>query len=88
MKKRVITISREFGSGGHSIEVTTLKLIDAFEDVYIGRYQQAGRFDARAKIMALRLMVSTALMCILISARAEIYLSLLGKGTIPYSRRI
>lgn len=75
----------EYLFGGYSLgkttiffEVTVLKLIDAFEDVYIGRYQQAGRLDAGAKIMALRLMASTALMCLLISTGAGIYLSLLA----------
>lgn len=71
--------------GGYSLEkaaiffeVATLKLIDAFEDVYIGRYQQVGRFDTGAKIMALRLIVSTALICILISAGTGIHISFLG----------
>lgn len=71
--------------GGYSFEkvtivfeVTVLKLVDAFEDVYIGRYQQVGRLDAGAKIMALRLMISTALICALILVGAGIYLSLFG----------
>lgn len=59
-------------------EVTILKLLDAFEDVYIGRYQQTGRLDVGAKIMAVRLFVSTALICILVLAGADIYISLLG----------
>lgn len=59
-------------------EITTLKLIDAFEDVYIGRYQQKGRLDIGAKIMAIRLMVSTGLICVLILAGMGIYASLLG----------
>lgn len=59
-------------------EITILKLIDAFEDVYIGRYQQKGRLDIGAKIMAIRLMVSTGLICALILAGTGIYVSLMG----------
>lgn len=57
-------------------EVTVLKLIDAVEDVYLGCYQQSGYFCAGAKIMAVRLIVSTGLICILVCAGADIYLSL------------
>lgn len=59
-------------------EVTILKLLDAFEDVYIGRYQQVGRLDIGAKIMAVRLFLSTVLICIMVLAGADIYISLLG----------
>lgn len=59
-------------------EVTFLKLIDAFEDVYIGRYQQVGRFDVGAKIMAVRMILSSAVISIFVLAGLEIYLSLLG----------
>lgn len=60
------------------VEVVILKLIDAIEDVYIGRCQQIGRFDIGAKIMAVRLMLSTALMCVLVLCGAGIHFSLLG----------
>lgn len=50
------------------LEITLWKLFDAAEDVLIGRFQQAGRLDIGAKIMALRLLVSTSLICVLIWA--------------------
>lgn len=59
-------------------EITILKLLDAFEDVYIGRYQQIGRLDIGAKIMAVRLFLSTAVICVLVLVGINIYISLLG----------
>ncbi len=59
-------------------EVIILKIIDGFEDVYIGRYQQVGRLDAGAKIMAMRLILSTVLMCILIVCGLGIHIALMG----------
>ena len=35
-----------------------LKLIDAVEDVYIGRYQQKGRLDIGAKVMTIRISIT------------------------------
>lgn len=71
--------------GGYSLskviiifEVTVLKLIDAFEDVYLGRYQQVGRLDVAAKIMAVRLMISTAFICILVLVGSGLYIALLA----------
>lgn len=59
-------------------QVSILKLIDGFEDVYIGRYQQIGRLDVGAKIMALRLFFSTAVICVLVLIGGNIYIALLG----------
>ena len=59
-------------------EVAFLKMIDAFEDVYIGRYQQVGRFDVGAKIMAVRMLLSSVAISIFVLAGLGIYLSLLG----------
>lgn len=59
-------------------EITILKLIDAVEDVYLGRYQQTGHFLVGARIMALRLVVSTVLMCVLVCAGVNIYNVLLA----------
>ena len=42
------------------------KLIDTFEDVYYGMYQQRGRLDIGAKYYTIRLLFSTALFCILV----------------------
>lgn len=57
-------------------EITILKLIDSFEDVYLGCYQQSGHFCAGAKIMAVRLILSTSMICITICAGLGIYFSL------------
>lgn len=59
-------------------EVAILKLLDAFEDVYVGRYQQTGRLDIGAKIMAVRLFLSTTFICVLVWIGMNIYISLLG----------
>ena len=63
------------------VEITILKMIDAVEDVYLGCYQQTGHFSAGAKIMAVRLGICTLLICLLICAGADIYISL-GIGII------
>lgn len=60
------------------IEVTMLKLIDAFEDVYVGRFQQVGHLETGAKIMTLRLFFSTMIICLLTVVGNEIYVALLG----------
>lgn len=59
-------------------EVVVLKLIDAFEDVYLGRFQQVGRLDIGAKIMAFRLVISTGLICLCILLGVGIFASLLS----------
>lgn len=59
-------------------EITILKLIDAFEDVYIGRYQQVGRFDIGAKILAIRMTLSTAVISIFVLCGIGIEISLLS----------
>ena len=57
-------------------EIIVLKLLDSFEDVFLGRYQQMGYFGSGAKIMAIRLSLSTGLMCILLLIRINVYVSL------------
>lgn len=57
-------------------EFSLLKLVDAFEDVYLGRYQQQGRLDVGAKIMAVRLMISTVIICGLICVGAGIHIAI------------
>lgn len=54
-----------------------LKMIDSMEDVYLGRYQQMGYLDIAAKIMAVRLTVSTIIICVLICCHVGIGVSLL-----------
>ncbi len=48
------------------MEITVWKQVDAFEDVFVGQYQRAGRLDLGARMMAVRLIVSTGLVCLLI----------------------
>lgn len=57
-------------------EITVLKLIDAVEDVYLGCYQQSGHFCTGSKIMAIRLILSTGVICIMVCAGCGIYFSL------------
>lgn len=40
-------------------EIVVLKLVDAFEGVYVGRLQQKGRLDIGARIAAVRIVLST-----------------------------
>lgn len=58
------------------LEITILKLIDAMEDVYLGRYQQCGRFDIGAKIMAVRIAIATFGMCIAVLLTKNIHLAI------------
>lgn len=44
--------------------IILLKLIDAFEGVYVGRLQQRGRLDIGTKIASFRLGVSTLVICV------------------------
>lgn len=78
-------LTYEINTGAYSyekavviFELTVLKLVDAFEDVYVGRYQQQGRLDVGAKIMAVRLMVSTIVICVLIYVGTGIHIAVLG----------
>ena len=57
--------------------IVVLKETDALEDVFLGRLQQAGHFGTGARIMALRQMAVTALICIGIICRDSIQASLL-----------
>lgn len=41
------------------VEIVVLKLIDAFENVFVGRLQQKGRLDIGAKVATLRVIFST-----------------------------
>ena len=58
-------------------EVIVLKMTDSLEDVYIGRYQQTGRLDIGAKIMALRLFISTLAICVVVCMGGNIHAALL-----------
>lgn len=59
-------------------EIIALKMIEAFEGVYIGRYQQKGRLDIGAKIYTLHMIISTALICIMLQMNCSLYVSLMA----------
>ncbi len=62
---------------GIILEVVILYLITAFEDVFAGRSQQVGRLDIGAKIVGVRMIASTALICVAVWAGAGIHVALL-----------
>lgn len=51
------------------------KIVDTFEDVFYGMYQQRGRLDIGAKLFTLRVLISSIFMCILIVFGFSILLS-------------
>lgn len=57
------------------LEVCILKLVDAMEDVYAGDYQRQGRLDIASKIMTARMVLSTAVICLLLVVRVNIGLA-------------
>lgn len=59
-------------------EVIVLKLIDAFEDVFLGRFQQKGRLDIGAKILAFQCFLYTSCICILVLLGFNIHICLMG----------
>ncbi len=58
------------------LEVVVLKLVDGFEDVFVGRFQQLGRLDIGAKIMGVRMIISTIVISVSVLLGADICLSL------------
>ena len=63
-------------------EVTVLKLIDAFVDVFFGRLQQQGRLDIGAKVMSFQCFLYTAGICLLVLLGFNIHICLLGGITV------
>ena len=57
------------------LEIVVLRLIDAFEDVFLGRLQQIGHFADGAKIMAVRLAIVTLCLSLLLVAKIPIIVS-------------
>lgn len=57
------------------LEIVILKLVDAFEGVYVGRLQQKGRLDQGAFIASFRLIVSTISICLCIFLGIRITIS-------------
>ncbi len=51
--------------------VCAWKLIDAFEDVFYGMYQQRGRLDIGAKCYSLRLIVSNIVLCTMLALKVD-----------------
>ena len=64
--------SYEIGKSLVILEITALKLVDAYGDVYFGRYQQLDRFLSAAKILTIQQFLVTALICLLIALRLPI----------------
>lgn len=64
----ILTLTGNYSSykGIVVFEVVLLKMVDAFEGLYVGRLQQKGRLDIGAKIASIRLIVSTAVIFILL----------------------
>lgn len=59
-------------------EIVTLKLVDAFEDVYVGRFQQLGRLDVGARIASIRIVASTSVIFIMIFFSRNLTIALLA----------
>ena len=75
-------IAFQLFGGSYSIEKSLIvliiclwKIIDSVEDVYYGMYQQKGRLDIGAKLYTWRLLISTLLMCLLITLRVSLLTS-------------
>lgn len=75
-------IAFQFYGGSYSIEKSLIvliiclwKIIDSVEDVYYGMYQQKGRLDIGAKLYTWRLLISTLLMCLLITLKVSLLTS-------------
>lgn len=75
-------IAFQFFGGSYSIEKSLIvlviclwKIIDSVEDVYYGMYQQKGRLDIGAKLYTWRLLISTLLMCLLITLKVSLLTS-------------
>lgn len=58
------------------IEVYLLKLVDVVEDVIGGELQQCGRLDIAAKIMAIRLIITTFMICVMVLCGCNIHSTL------------
>lgn len=56
----ILTGKYSFYKGIIVFEVILLKMVDAFEGLYVGRLQQKGRLDIGSRIASVRLIVSTA----------------------------
>ncbi len=59
-------------------EIIVLKMIDAFVDVFYGRFQQNGRLDIGAKIMAIQCFMYTAFICVMAMLGFNIHVCMLG----------
>ena len=58
-------------------QIVFMKQVDAFEDVFLGRLQQVNHFEIGARIMALRQIAVTTVICVAIVFGASIQSSLL-----------
>ncbi len=58
-------------------EIVLLKLVDAFEGVYVGRLQQKGRLDIGARISTIRIVLSTTCVFLCIWVFKDVFWALL-----------
>ena len=75
-------IAFQLCGGSYSVEKSLIvliiclwKIIDSVEDVYYGMYQQKGRLDIGAKLYTWRVLISTLLMCLLITLKVSLLTS-------------
>lgn len=78
----VLYLSYQYLSGNYSCDkalivfiICSWKLIDSIEDVYFGMYQQKGRLDIGAKYHTIRVLVSTVLLCVLVTLKCSLFIS-------------
>jgi O-antigen/teichoic acid export membrane protein len=60
------------------LEIVVLKLVESFLEVYVCRHQQMGRLDVGSKVYASELIASTAVICILLLCRCNLFVSILA----------
>lgn len=65
----------DLGKAAVILVICLWKMVDSMEDVYYGMYQQQGRLDVGAKFYTIRLMISTAVFCLLLIFRLSLTVS-------------
>lgn len=80
----IIYLGIQFGSDSYSLEkaiivleVVLLRMVNAVEDVYLGRLQQVGKFEIGAKLMALREMLLLIVIVVFMIIRIDLRIVLM-----------
>lgn len=80
----IIYLGIQFGSDSYSLEkaiivleVVLLRMVNAVEDVYLGRLQQVGKFEIGAKLMALREMLLLIVIVVFVIIRIDLRIVLM-----------